>query len=265
MIVSLPTPDGPEMMTSIGFAGSGGSPPIPLPGGSDSLGRRRLGSCRPLLDGAPTRPSRRSGARRPARAARGCCRSRSSTDSSSGGSGAVARMTWPSLGDCSSIRQLCRNSRSSPSGPSSRRAGAVQRVARQRMADRRQVDPDLVRSAGDQVQLEQRPAGQPLADPIAGHGLAAVGTTAIRVRWCGSRPIGASIAPGRRRDGALDQAEVGLLDAASLELGHQAGLGPIVLGDHQQAARVAVEAMDDARPLDAGDAAVLGVAGERAR
>ena len=32
-------------------------------------------------------------------------RSDSSTDSSSGGTGAVARIRWPSLGDCSSIRQ----------------------------------------------------------------------------------------------------------------------------------------------------------------
>ena len=32
----------------------------------------------------------------------------------------------------------------------------------------------------------------------------------------------------------------------------------VVAGDHQQPARVAVEAMDDARPLDAGDPAVVG-------
>ena len=38
-------------------------------------------------------------------------------------------------------------------------------------------------------------------------------------------------------------------------------LGGVVLGDHQQAARVAVEAMDDPRPRDAGDAAVLAAAG----
>ena len=35
----------------------------------------------------------------------------------------------------------------------------------------------------------------------------------------------------------------------------------VVLGDHQQPARVAVEAMDDARPRDAGDPAVLRSAG----
>ena len=59
------------------------------------------------------------------------------------------------LGACSSIRQLCRNSRAEPFRTAARRAGAVQRIARERMAERGEVDADLMRPAGDQVQLEQ--------------------------------------------------------------------------------------------------------------
>ena len=89
------------------------------------------------------------------------------------------------------------------------------------------------------------------------------GTTAIRVRCFGSRPIGASIRPTAAATLPCDERQVRLADAARLELGHQRRLGRVVLGDHQQPARVAVEAMDDARPGDAGDPAVLGPAGPR--
>ena len=44
-----------------------------------------------------------------------------------------------------------------------------------RVADRVEVDPDLVRPAGHEVELEERPAGEPLADPIAGRRRPAVG------------------------------------------------------------------------------------------
>ena len=54
-----------------------------------------------------------------------CARSESSTRSSSSGSGAVARMRWPSDGAASSSRQACRNSRPRPSGPRREIARAV--------------------------------------------------------------------------------------------------------------------------------------------
>ena len=53
---------------------------------------------------------------------------------------------------------------------------------------------------------------------------------------------------------AEDEREVRLLDPAGLQLGHQRVLGGVGPGDHQQAARVAVEAMDDPGPLDASSA-----------
>jgi hypothetical protein len=61
----------------------------------------------------------------------------------------------------------------------------------------------------------------------------------------------------RRRHAALDERLVCLLDAARLELAHDRGLRHVVAGDHEQAARVPVEAVDDARSLDAGDPAPL--------
>ena len=60
-----------------------------------------------------------------------------------------------------------------------------------------------------------------------------------------------------RRDAPGDEGLVRLADSARLELGHERLLRRVVLGDHQQAARVAVEPVDDAGPRDPGDAAVL--------
>ena len=132
-----------------------------------------------------------------------------------------ARMRCPSDGDASSSRQACRNSRSRPSGPASRRAGAVDRVARDRVADRVEMDPDLVGPAGDQVELEQRPAREPLADAVAGRG------RAVRRGRPPSGPMLRVAAdrrldpPDRGRHVAGDQRQVRLAHAARLELGHQ--------------------------------------------
>jgi len=137
----------------------------------------------------------------------------------------------------------------------SRRARAIDRIARDGMTDGIEVDPDLVGPPGDEIELEQRPALEPLANAIASHGWATVRhdrhLRAV-LRVAADRRLDA---PGRRRDRALHECLVGLLDAARLELGHDRRLGGVIPGDHEQAARVAVEAVDDARPLDAGDAA----------
>src|SRR3990172_12493288 len=52
---------------------------------------------------------------------------------------------------------------------------AVERVPRHRVADRVEVDPDLVGAPGHEVELEERPAGEPLPDPVARRGRPAVG------------------------------------------------------------------------------------------
>ena len=146
-------------------------------------------------------------------------------------------------------------------GAAAGRPGPVHRVARDRVTDRVEVHADLVRSPGDQVELEQGPAVEPFADPVAGDRRSPVGDDGHpgAVLW---------VAPDRcldpshgRRHRALDQRLVGLADAAGLELSHERGLRAVVPGDHQQPARVAVQAMDDPGPLDAGDPAVLGATG----
>src|SRR4029079_11072155 len=62
--------------------------------------------------------------------------------------------------------------------PTPRRPRAVERGARVRVTDWCEVDPALVRPAGDESQLEERPAGDPLADPVAGRCRPAVGDDA---------------------------------------------------------------------------------------
>src|SRR5512146_2654735 len=55
-----------------------------------------------------------------------------------------------------------------PVRPTTARPAAVDGVARDRVPDRGEVDADLVGPAGDEVQLEQRPAVEALPDPVAG-------------------------------------------------------------------------------------------------
>src|SRR5487761_2301031 len=132
--------------------------------------------------------------------------------------------------------------------PTPRRSRAVDGIARDGVPEGSQVDPDLVGPAGDEVDLEERPAPEALADPVAGDG------------WPPVRDDGhpgplARIAPDRRLDPAggrlhatLDQGEVRLLAPPRLELRHEAGLGHVRLGHHDEPGGVAVEAMHDPRP-----------------
>src|SRR6185312_10784182 len=59
--------------------------------------------------------------------------------------------------------------------PAPRRARAVDRIAGDRMTDRVEMDPDLVRPAGDQVELEERPGAEPLANAVTRDRGAAIG------------------------------------------------------------------------------------------
>src|SRR5450756_797059 len=108
-------------------------------------------------------------------------------------------------------------------------ARAVDRIARQRVPDGRQVHPDLVRPTGDQVQLQEGPAGKPLADTVAGRGLAPArhhGHPSPVVWVAPDRSLDASDIGRNRPQG---QPQVRLLDGPSLELGHQTGLSNICL------------------------------------
>ena len=139
-----------------------------------------------------------------------------------------------------------------------RRAAGVHGVAGHGMVDGRQVDADLVGPPGDEVQLQERPQREALADAVSGGRRAPVrhdGHPRAVVRVAAD---GRLDPPHGRRRCAGHEGQVGLLDPAGLELGHQGGLGAIVLGDHQQAAGVAVQAVHDAGAGDPGDAPVDG-------
>jgi len=138
-------------------------------------------------------------------------------------------------------------------GPAPRPACAIHRIAGDRVADGLQVDADLVRPSRHEVELQERPAGEALPDPIAGNRGPAVGHNrhASAVPWV---PTDRRLDPSDRGcHAAPDQREVGLLHSSGLELAHQRCLRGIVAGHHEQAARVPVQAVDDARTSNARD------------
>ena len=235
MIVSLPTPDGPLMMTSRAPGApsrTSGSVTRPLPAGVDPPMPRP-----PAAPRAPPR-ARRGAAPRRGRASRSSARR--APASTRGGTAARGRP-----GPCATSPSR-RPGRPRPGGP-----------ARSRWTRIWWVRP------GDEVQLQQRPAGEPLADAVAGDRAAAVrddGHPLAVLRVAADRRLDP---PDGGRHRALGEREVRLAHPARLELRHDAGLGRVVAGDDQQPGRVAVEAVDDARPRDPGDAAVVVAAGEQ--
>ena len=92
---------------------------------------------------------------------------------------------------------------------------------------------------------------EPLADPVAGDGLPPVGHDGHPQPVAGVAPDGRLDAPDLGGHRAADQRQVALVDAARLELRLERDLGGIGAGDHEQAAGVPVETVDDARALDA--------------
>ncbi len=132
-------------------------------------------------------------------------------------------------------------------------AAAVAQVAGDRQAQVCQVRADLVRPPRERPQGEERVATD-LRDLLVlgdrcssaghdGHPLAVAGVAADRCLD----------AAARRRGGPPHQGQVLLLDAALAELAHEAGLGSIGLGDHDQAAGLLVQPMHDARAADTRD------------
>src|SRR5215213_4614435 len=147
-------------------------------------------------------------------------------------------------------------------------ANAVHRVARDRQADRPEVDADLVRSSGLEVDGEERVRRKQLAQLEVRHGVAGrVGVERL------ARAV-ATVAADRRLDPspprtrpAPHQRQVLALDLAPTEQRLKAALHGIRACDDEQARRVAVEPVDDARPVGvvaAGRAADQAV-DERAR
>ena len=146
------------------------------------------------------------------------------------------------------VAHACSAWRANGGNAGAARRGAVRGIADQRMADRREVHADLVRAAGLERQRTQRRdrrsaraastcvrAGLPLA------------TTAIVVRARSDGGRSARRRSSRARSRRARRARYSRLTRARRELRARGGLRLERLGDDQQAARVLVEAMHDAR------------------
>src|SRR3569833_3808903 len=130
-----------------------------------------------------------------------------------------------------------------------RRIGAVREVTRARVVDGRHVHPDLVGTAGLQLDVEQADRAERLDTVVVRHrGTAARDAGPPSV--AGGVPVdrGVDGAPQRIRQ-ALDEGVVALVDGAFLEGPLEQGVGRLALGHDHRAGGVGVETVDDALAL----------------
>src|SRR5262252_4521388 len=143
-------------------------------------------------------------------------------------------------------------------------AAAIDGVAEERMPDRGEVDADLMRAPGleparDEARDRRAVAAAvafehlPMGDrrPAAGahrHLVADAGMTADRLVDGAARPL--RRAPHERQVAAPQRPAAAVIG----ELAAERAMGAVGLGHHHEAAGVLVEAMHDARALDAADA-----------
>ena len=130
---------------------------------------------------------------------------------------------------------------------------SVHGVADDRVTDRREVHPNLVSAPGAQRQFEDSRAGKALEHAKVGHRLAAT----LDDRH--APPV--ARVPGDRRvdrprvltETAVDERPIRASERAVAELASQVAMCCLSFRHHKEAARVAVEAMDDACPLGAAE------------
>ncbi len=127
------------------------------------------------------------------------------------------------------------------------RGSSVQTVANDGMADVREMNSDLVGTAGSDSHLEKAEFFELFEDPIVGQR----GTAGAELG--GHAGAAHGIAGNGRGDPGLrlfhstmHQSQVDFLHAAVVELGGERAMGWVGAGDHKHAAGVAVEAVDDA-------------------
>ena len=145
-----------------------------------------------------------------------------------------------------------------------RRWVAVDGVADDRVAQRGEVDADLMCAPGDRRGLQVGIG--PLASlQVLPHLVACLGFAAAAVMQDGLALTVVGVSADRcvdhrlgRLEAALDQREVGLVHATLAELAREARVGPLVLCDNDEAGRVLIEAVHDAGPLHAADARQVG-------
>jgi len=133
---------------------------------------------------------------------------------------------------------------------------AVQRIAGYGMADAGEVHANLVGAAGADLDFKKREAREAAQDTIlAPGGTAAAGEARGHAGAvdgiAGDGTFDAALLRGHR---SVDQCEIDFLDFAAGKLGCQAVMGRIVLGDEEDSAGEAIEAMDDAGAQFAGHA-----------
>ena len=83
---------------------------------------------------------------------------------------------------------------------------------------------------------------------------AARGARDMRLRWTGSRPIGASTSPLARAGTPSTSARYSFSTVRPANWRDERAVRRVVLGDHEQARGAAVEAVDDAGAQHAADA-----------
>jgi hypothetical protein len=141
---------------------------------------------------------------------------------------------------------------------------AVAEVAEDGVADVVEVDADLVATAGRRADAQEGRAGQALGDLPVGRG----GLASLRVdaHAAGAELADRGVDPAAvGRGHAVDEGEVGLEDLAPVELAVEVAVGGGVLGEDDDAARAAVEAVDGEelagvmRAEEGGEAALAGL------
>ncbi len=128
---------------------------------------------------------------------------------------------------------------------------AVERVADNRMPERRHVDADLVGSSGLDAHGYQRETAEGRLD-AAEHPIVADSSATIVAACCHPRAAdriagdGGIYGSAFGGNCAVDQSDVGLLHLATGEHIGQLGMGLVMLGHQQQTAGLLVEPMHDA-------------------
>src|SRR5438445_6128928 len=129
--------------------------------------------------------------------------------------------------------------------------GAVEHIPCDRMSERRHVYANLVRAPSVNLHFEQcelaKGGIQTAHDTIMGDGLASARQAGGHAR--AAHPVTADALRNRSPillEPAVHEGDIGFLDFAASELGSKFAVGVIVLRDHDDAAGLFVEAMDDA-------------------
>ena len=137
---------------------------------------------------------------------------------------------------------------------------AVAEIAEDGVADVVEVDADLVAAARRGLDAEQGRAVEALGGLPVGRGRLAAGRVDAHPAGAELAERGVDLAAVRGGD-AVDEGEVGLADLAAVELGVEVAVGGGVLGEDDDAARAAVEAVDGEELVGEAGAEEVGQAG----